>query len=128
MNTITLTPPTGAKPFRRIAGLAGTVALRVVDFVRAYLNRREIQTLAGFDNRMLADIGLTTSDVRDAIAEPLWRDPTAVLVSRVRERRLARRPGREQGGFRLVEAPALIPDIELGLRAGKLRSFRSAST
>ena len=120
MNTITMTPSTGAKAFTRIAELAGTGALRVVAFVRAYLNRRDIRTLAGFDDRMLADIGLTTSDVRDAIAEPLWRDPTAVLVSRVRERRLARRPGPERKGFRFVDAPALIPDVELGLRAGKL--------
>ena len=120
MNTITMTRPTGAKPFARIAESAGTVVLHVVDFVRAYLNRRDIHTLAGFDDRMLADIGLTKSDVRDAIAEPLWRDPTAVLVSRVRERRLARRPGPEQKGFRFVDAPALVPEVELGLRAGKL--------
>jgi uncharacterized protein YjiS (DUF1127 family) len=120
MNTITMTPSTGAKAFTRIAESAGAVVLRVVDFVRAYLNRRDIHTLAGFDDRMLADIGLTKGDVRDAIAEPLWRDPTAVLVSRVRERRLARRPGPEQGGRRFMDAPALIPDVELGLQAGKL--------
>jgi uncharacterized protein YjiS (DUF1127 family) len=120
MNTVTMTPWTGAKAFTRIAELAGAGALRVVDFVRAYLNRRDLQTLAGFDDRMLADIGLTKSDVRDAVAEPLWRDPTVVLVGRVRERRLARRPGPAQGGTRFVDAPALIPDVEFGLRAGKL--------
>src|SRR5262245_7202077 len=114
-----MTPSTGAKALTRIAELAGTWALRVVDYVRAYLNRRDIQTLAGFDDRMLADIGLTKSDVRDAIAEPLWRDPTTILVGRVRERRLARHPDPEQAGCRFVDAPALIPDVELGLRAGK---------
>src|SRR5262245_59120173 len=118
MNTVTMTPWSAAKAFTRIAELAGAGALRVVDFVRAYLNRRDLQILAGFDDRMLADIGLTKSDVRDAVAEPLWRDPTVVLVGRVRERRLSRRPGLEQGGTRFVDAPALIPDAELGLRAG----------
>ena len=45
--------------------------------------------LAGFDDRMLADIGLTRSDVRDAFAEPLWQDPTDLLRTRALERRRA---------------------------------------
>jgi hypothetical protein len=36
---------------------------------------------------MLADIGLTRSDVRDAFSEPLWRDPTDLLTARAAERR-----------------------------------------
>ena len=44
---------------------------------RALKNRRDAAMLAGMDDRMLADIGLTRSDLRDAYAEPLWRDPTA---------------------------------------------------
>ena len=118
MTTITMTPPTAAKTFARIAELAGTVALRTVNFVRAYFNRRDLQVLAGFDDRMLADIGLTRGDVRDAVAEPLWRDPSQILVTRVQERRESRRrdPAREG----LSRAPSLVPDLELGLRAGKL--------
>ena len=46
--------------------------------------------LASFNDRMLADIGLTRSDLRDAFAEPPWRDPTAVLVASAQERRAAR--------------------------------------
>jgi hypothetical protein len=38
--------------------------------------------LSGLDERMLRDIGLTRNDVCDAIRQPLWRDPTAVLASR----------------------------------------------
>jgi hypothetical protein len=39
---------------------------------------------------MLADIGLTRSDLRDAYAEPLWHDPTDVLARRAAERRSGR--------------------------------------
>lgn len=46
--------------------------------------------LASLDERMLRDIGLTRSDLNDALSEPLWRDPTAVLVRRQRERRSVR--------------------------------------
>ena len=120
MTTITMTPPSAAGIFARISGLAGTVALRFAKFVRAYLNRRDMQVLAGFDDRMLADIGLTRGDLRDAVAEPLWRDPSHVLVIRSRERRLARRGGRGWTAPGFVEAPSMIPDIEFGLRAGKL--------
>jgi uncharacterized protein YjiS (DUF1127 family) len=58
--------------------------------VQAYRNRSKAATLAGFDDRMLADIGLTRSDVRDAFAEPLWQDPTELLRARALERRRAR--------------------------------------
>ena len=45
------------------------------------------------DRRELADIGLNPSDLRDASALPLDRDPTALLARRARERRLTfRRP------------------------------------
>jgi uncharacterized protein YjiS (DUF1127 family) len=66
----------GAKAARRIA--------------QALTRRADIAALANFDDRMLADIGLTRSDVRDAIAEPLWRDPSGLLASRVLERRMYR--------------------------------------
>ena len=36
---------------------------------------------------MLADLGLTRSDLHDAFAQPLWRDPTSLLRSRAVERR-----------------------------------------
>jgi len=60
-------------------------------FVQALKNRRAARLLTRFDDRMLADIGLTRSDVRDAYAEPLWHDPTDMLARRVAERRVNRR-------------------------------------
>jgi uncharacterized protein YjiS (DUF1127 family) len=57
----------------------------------AWRHRHDAVTLATFDDRMLADIGLTRGDLNDALAEPLWRDPTGVLARRQGERRKARR-------------------------------------
>src|SRR5262245_57544713 len=67
-------------------GLA-TIAKRIL---RAVKNRRAAQVLARFDDRMLADIGLTRGDVRDAYAMSPWSDPTNLLRARALERRLAR--------------------------------------
>jgi uncharacterized protein YjiS (DUF1127 family) len=64
---------TALEPFTRpIAGL-----------VKALRHRREIKHLAEFDDRMLRDIGLTRSDVSSALAEPLLRNPSRVLVRSV---------------------------------------------
>ena len=71
--------------------VAGIAVERVRQVLRFFKNRRDAFALAGLDDRMLADIGLTRGDVRDAFSEPVWRDPTAVLVSRARERRVNRR-------------------------------------
>jgi uncharacterized protein YjiS (DUF1127 family) len=49
--------------------------------------RANLRALGRMDRRELADIGLNPSDVRDATALPLDRDPTALLAARVRERR-----------------------------------------
>jgi uncharacterized protein YjiS (DUF1127 family) len=49
--------------------------------------RATLKALANMDRRELADIGLNPSDVRDASALPLDRDPTELLARRSRERR-----------------------------------------
>lgn len=72
---------------------------------RALKNRRDAGLLATMDDRMLADIGLTRSDLRDAYAEPLWRDPTDMLADRVGERRRYR-PRRGCGPH--VGAPSTV--------------------
>jgi uncharacterized protein YjiS (DUF1127 family) len=74
---------------------------------RLLKHRRNARMLAGMDDRMLADIGLSRSDLRDAYAQPLWRDPTDVLAGRARDKRLNRR-GRVD--VRPVEAPPIAPD------------------
>lgn len=58
--------------------------------VRAVRNRHDANVLAGLDRHMLADIGLTRSDVHDAFSAPLWEDPTALLSERAIERRMNR--------------------------------------
>jgi uncharacterized protein YjiS (DUF1127 family) len=57
---------------------------------RARRHRREASILAKLDRRMLADIGITRSDVTDAFSEPFWEDPTALLRERALERRVYR--------------------------------------
>jgi uncharacterized protein YjiS (DUF1127 family) len=97
----------------RISGFAREAVLRLGDLARAYKNRRDMQLLASLDDRMLRDIGLTRADIRDAAAEPVWRDPTAVLVTRARERRMHRRwfwPKPRPSDP--VKAPPIAPDID----------------
>jgi hypothetical protein len=53
-------------------------------------HRRQANVLAGLDRRMLADIGITRNDLRDAFSEPFWDDPTALLRERALERRISR--------------------------------------
>ena len=67
-----------------LPGLAalGQFARSLVDLAKALRHRREIKHLAEFDERMLADIGLTRSDVTSALDEPLTRNPSWVLVRR----------------------------------------------
>jgi uncharacterized protein YjiS (DUF1127 family) len=82
--------------------LAGvTAAVRKIG--KALKNRQDAAMLASMDDRMLSDIGLTRSDLRDAYAEPLWRDPTSILAIRARERRVHRTVS-------VAVAPSLVPD------------------
>ncbi|HWV52014.1 DUF1127 domain-containing protein [Pseudorhodoplanes sp.] len=85
---------------------------------RLLKNRRNARLLAGMDDRMLADIGLSRSDLRDAYAQPLWRDPTDVLAGRARDKRLHRR-GRID--ILPINAPVIAPDTPLD----ELRAKRS---
>ena len=51
--------------------------------------RRIVADLARMDDRMLRDIGLDRSDLRDAAAGAFLDDPTDVLFRRAAERRAA---------------------------------------
>jgi len=57
----------------------------------AVKHRRVLSELASLDDRRLADIGLTRSDLRDARSQPLWHDPTRMLAGRAATRRVSRR-------------------------------------
>lgn len=70
--------------FRWIARGANAIA-------RAYEGRRVLRELARGDDRMLKDIGLDRSDLRNAAAEPIYRDPTDLLAGHVNEIRPHRR-------------------------------------
>ncbi len=76
-------------------------------FARVLKNRRRARILAGMDDRMLADIGLNRSDLRDAYAQPLWRDPTDMLADRALAKRSRRR---KSVGEMPIAAPGLVPD------------------
>ena len=93
---------------RMVQSLVEIVTVRLRALVQTVKNRRDAAILTGLDDRMLADIGLTRGDVRDAYSEPVWRDPTAILVNRAQERRVNRRRG-PSGLSRVFEAPSIVP-------------------
>lgn len=75
---------------RVVAAALAPVAYSLKAIARAMRNRREAHVLARLDRRMLADIGITRSDVHDAFSTPLWEDPTTLLSERAIERRMNR--------------------------------------
>lgn len=108
------TSTTAASLTRTLFTVAGTLALRAKQFIVAYKHRRDINMLAAMDERMLADIGLTRGDLRDAIGEPLWRDPSTVLVSRADERRANRRRTAFGLSTQAFTAPSIVPHANAG--------------
>ncbi len=97
--------PTKAHPaWLSVTRRAVTGLLRQVGSVlRAIGDRREVLNLAELDDHTLKDIGLLRSDVEGALAEPLFRSPSLVLV-----RRAGRRAGLEvQGGERRAARPVV---------------------
>ena len=70
------------------SALVRALASLLKELARARRHRREARVLTGLDRRMLADIGITRSDLHDAFSEPFWDDPTALLRERALERRL----------------------------------------
>ena len=82
-------PVAGGALLRAFASVVALVTAWLKELARARRHRREANVLAGLDRRMLADIGVTRADVRDAFSEPFWDDPTALLRERALERRLS---------------------------------------
>jgi uncharacterized protein YjiS (DUF1127 family) len=103
---------------RMVNAVTGIVALRLREFVQTVKGRHDAALLAGLDDRMLADIGLTRGDLRDAFSEPVWRDPTNLLVSRAHERRINRR--RMSAGLpeKPFDAPSIVPYATHGASIG----------
>ena len=101
---IPVLPIAGGTLVRALLALVALVASWLKRFSRARQNRRQAAMLAGLDRHMLADIGITGADLRDAFSEPFWDDPTALLRERAIERRMgfprATRPVAVENGFR----------------------------
>jgi uncharacterized protein YjiS (DUF1127 family) len=101
---IPVLPIAGGALLRALLALVALVTHWLKQLARVRRHRREAQVLAGLDQHMLADIGITRADLRDAFSEPFWDDPTALLRERALERRLygprALRAGAVENGFR----------------------------
>lgn len=78
-----------------VARPAGALARRIGRILTAFEHRREVRQLAELDDRILKDIGLSRGDVETALLEPMFRNPSVLLVrSSERHRRVqATRPG-----------------------------------
>ncbi len=75
---------------RRMPGLAARLEQQLARLLAGWKHRNGLAKLATFDDRALADIGLTRSDLYDALAQRIWNDPTSMLE----RRRAARRDNR----------------------------------
>jgi uncharacterized protein YjiS (DUF1127 family) len=104
------------EPFGRVAfAAAALVTARLRQLATAFCHRHDAAVLQCLDDRMLADIGLTRRDVREAFNEPVWRDPTELLVDRVARCRPARVGTRR--------APSIVPDVGGARVVGYPRGF-----
>jgi uncharacterized protein YjiS (DUF1127 family) len=88
--SIPVVPVAGGTLVRAVLSLLAFVTRWLRGLARARRHRREARALAGLDCHMLADIGVTRADLRDAFSEPFWEDPTELLRERVNERRVSR--------------------------------------
>jgi uncharacterized protein YjiS (DUF1127 family) len=95
---IPVLPIAGGTLVRAFLALLALVTRWLKEFARVRRHRRDVRVLAGLDRRMLADIGLTRSDLSDAFSEPFWDDPTMLLHERAIERRMSRAVTRAQTG------------------------------
>ena len=103
MTTYAETWKSAAEPFGRvILAAAAPVMARLRQLAVSFRHRHDATVLLRFDDRMLADIGLTRRDVREAFSEPVWRDPTDLLAERVAGRRPARLRSRPSAVLSIV--------------------------
>ena len=105
-----------SEPFgRAIHATAALVTARLRQLAVAFRHRHDATALQRFDDRMLADIGLTRRDVREAFNEPLWRDPTDLLANRV--------VGRGWLIPRRARAPSIVPEVGRARAVGRPNRF-----
>ena len=89
MPAITSLGISAATPAAKVlAALAVRIGRSLKQLADRMKNRRDAFRLADLDDRMLADIGICRSDLRDAYAGSLWQDPSELLARRAIERRV----------------------------------------
>jgi uncharacterized protein YjiS (DUF1127 family) len=91
--TFPLVPIAAAAPAQAFASITAVAAGWLKLLARARRNRAQARALANVESRMLADMGITRADLRDAFSEPFWEDPTTLLRERALERRINRQGG-----------------------------------
>jgi len=82
-------PVAGGPLLRAFASLVSTMTSGAKRFAQARRHRRDAAALVRLDSHMLADIGLSRSDLHDAFSAPFWEDPTALLRERALDRRFS---------------------------------------
>jgi uncharacterized protein YjiS (DUF1127 family) len=83
-------PIAGGTLVQAFASVLALVTRWIKKLARTRRHWNEATTLAKLDRRMLADLGISRADLRDAFSEPFWEDPTALLRERAIERRMNR--------------------------------------
>jgi uncharacterized protein YjiS (DUF1127 family) len=135
----------GALFFAALSRSAARALLRIRNFVVALKHRRQLRCLRESGDHRLADIGIDRDDLRAALSEPLWRDPTAALArrmkdqrghsdgdifpdaARVEQRKQCLRPATEDRPHAVPICPAVLPsaDLERYLAALDRKSLRA---
>lgn len=88
--TCQLTTPASSAPRAAVTVRIVKVGKTVLAALRAWMRRRELMAaVAGMDEHMLRDIGVTGQDISAALSVPLWEDPTAHLAQLAAERKAA---------------------------------------
>jgi uncharacterized protein YjiS (DUF1127 family) len=108
MATTDLTHTSASRFGERVTHVIEVSAARVAAVWQAAKNRRSVNSLLAWDDRMLRDIGLTQNDVRSALSGTIGEDPSPRLELLSRERRASVRARRREQAIRR----------ELGARSG----------
>jgi uncharacterized protein YjiS (DUF1127 family) len=80
------------------AGLRQRAVQEIGRILQVVANRRAVRRMTMLDDRLLADIGLSRTDVASALAQPVWVDPSRNLAETVEYRRRGRLWGRPLRG------------------------------
>jgi uncharacterized protein YjiS (DUF1127 family) len=64
----------------------GGLFRQIARLLMAVEHRREVRHVAELDDRILKDIGLSRRDVESALLEPMFRDPSVLLVQSAERR------------------------------------------